>query len=95
MGMTAGTTALTILGWTPGLHSLISGRQLPCGCLVGTYETWGRDVVMIVDAHSDACHDEHHEPNAILQRCPTRHPVKDNSSRVPPQPANDVEVPHL
>lgn len=59
--------ARTILGWTPGLRTLVGGRVLPCGCLTGIYNTWTGDVVAIVDAPSDACPHAHCE-HAILWR---------------------------
>jgi hypothetical protein len=58
--------ARTILGWTPGLRNLVSGHVLPCGCLVGTYETWTRGVITIVDARGRRCGDDRHQANAIL-----------------------------
>lgn len=57
--------ARTILGWTPGLR-IISGGVLPCGCLAGTYETWSKDVVTIVDERGARCPHDLHQINAIL-----------------------------
>jgi hypothetical protein len=54
------------MGWTPGLRNLVSGGVLPCGCLVGTYETWTRRVITIVDERASACGDDRHQANAIL-----------------------------
>jgi hypothetical protein len=48
------------------LRNLVSGGVLPCGCLVGTYETWARRVITIVDERGHACHDDRHQANAIL-----------------------------
>jgi hypothetical protein len=62
----ARTRARTILGWTPGLRNLVSGTVLPCGCLVGTYETWTRSLITIVDERGRGCGDDHHQANAIL-----------------------------
>jgi hypothetical protein len=56
----------TILGWTPGLRTLVGGRVLPCGCLAGTYHTWGSQVVVILDAKDEACDDARHRHNAVL-----------------------------
>jgi hypothetical protein len=58
--------ARTILGWTPGLRSLVSGAVLPCGCLVGTYETWTQSLITIVDERGTECGDDRHQANAIL-----------------------------
>jgi hypothetical protein len=33
----------TFFGWSPGLRIGLAGRVLPCGCLVGSYETWHGD----------------------------------------------------
>jgi hypothetical protein len=35
----------------------ISGRVLPCGCLVGVYETYSNAVVATIDACGPACAD--------------------------------------
>ncbi|HET9362613.1 MAG TPA: hypothetical protein VFO58_22840 [Vicinamibacterales bacterium] len=56
----------TILGWTPGLRTLVSSGVLPCGCLAGTYETWTKQVVTIVDEKSSTCPHADHDKNAIL-----------------------------
>jgi hypothetical protein len=58
--------APTIAGWTPGVRTLVEGRVLPCGCLIGTYETWTRKLVTIVDARGDTCSDGAHAMNAIV-----------------------------
>jgi hypothetical protein len=55
----------TFLGWTPGLRSLVSGRVLPCGCLVGIYEARGGYLVEILDARGDGCTDRTHICNAV------------------------------
>ncbi len=33
----------TFFGWSPGLRITLGARALPCGCLVGSYETWEGD----------------------------------------------------
>ena len=35
----------------------LTGRVLPCGCLVGVYETYGGKVVGSIDARGAACDD--------------------------------------
>jgi hypothetical protein len=34
--------------------------RLPCGCLIGIYETYDGRVISIIDAHGDACTDRDH-----------------------------------
>jgi hypothetical protein len=58
--------AWTFLGWTPGLRSLIEGQTLPCGCLVGSYLTWGNQVVVLVDSQRATCGVARHRLNAVL-----------------------------
>ena len=45
----------------------LSGRVLPCGCLVGSYETWEGSVVDVLDAHDERCHEAAHADNAIVR----------------------------
>jgi hypothetical protein len=44
-----------------GILRGLSSRTLPCRCLVGVYETYGGEVVGIVDAKSDSCNVTAHE----------------------------------
>jgi hypothetical protein len=46
---------LTILGWSPTARCLLSGSRLPCGCAIGTYETWSGVIVTVVDHHAGQC----------------------------------------
>ena len=39
----------------------LSSRFLPCGCLVGVYETYDSEVVNILDARSSSCGDARHQ----------------------------------
>jgi hypothetical protein len=39
---------------------------MPCGCLVGAYQTWTGGVITIVDEHGSGCRDDRHQANAIL-----------------------------
>jgi hypothetical protein len=41
---------------------LLVSRPLPCGCLVGVYETYGGPTVSILDARGDRCPHETHRP---------------------------------
>ncbi|MCX6544059.1 MAG: hypothetical protein NTV05_06540 [Acidobacteria bacterium] len=38
----------------------LNSRRLPCGCLLGIYETYDGRVVSIVDARGEACRDGEH-----------------------------------
>ena len=45
----------------------LGGRMLPCGCLVGTYETYDGRVVTTVDVQSPSCGNPAHRPNQPLE----------------------------
>jgi hypothetical protein len=38
----------------------LDSRALPCGCLVGVYETYGSETVAIIDAKGSVCGDPTH-----------------------------------
>ena len=59
--------ARTILGWTPGIRTLVGGRMLSCGCLTGVYNTWDGEVVAIIDAPGDDCPHALHREHAIVE----------------------------
>jgi hypothetical protein len=61
-----GPTVLTFLGWTPGLRSLVAGRVLGCGCLVGAYETRAGAIIEVLDACGPVCPHAGHRQNAVL-----------------------------
>ncbi len=44
----------------------LGGRLLPCGCLVGRYETYTGATVWLVDAVAPDCHHPAHRPSAML-----------------------------
>lgn len=44
----------------------IGSRTLPCGCLVGLYETYDRQIVAIIDARCSSCADTKHVVDAII-----------------------------
>jgi hypothetical protein len=46
----------------------LGGRLLPCGCLVGRYETYSGRPVWILDAVAPSCDLPAHRPNAVLMR---------------------------
>ena len=58
--------APTIAGWTPGLRRLVEGRLLPCGCLIGIYETWTRVNVTIIEIPAESCGHSDHVSNTLL-----------------------------
>jgi len=57
----------TFFGWSPGLRITLNGRVLPCGCLVGRYETWRGDVVEVLDAHDNRCSERAHAQDSIVR----------------------------
>jgi hypothetical protein len=44
----------------------LGGRVLPCGCLVGVYETYRALVVAAIDATHPDCHDPRHIRHARI-----------------------------
>ena len=48
----------------------VSSRQLPCGCLVGVYETYEGEIVSIVDARRGSCVDPAHEEGKTVPNNP-------------------------
>ena len=40
----------------------LSSRRLPCGCVVGIYETYGAEIVTLVDSRDEACGRRDHVP---------------------------------
>lgn len=40
----------------------LSSRRMPCGCLVGIYETYDAEIVAVLDARGAACDDDRHVP---------------------------------
>ena len=40
----------------------LTSRHLPCGCVLGVYETYDGRVVSIVDVRGDRCENSRHEP---------------------------------
>ena len=44
----------------------LRSRLLPCGCVVGVYETYENEIVAVVDSRSENCpHDEHRPGHQI------------------------------
>jgi hypothetical protein len=46
----------------------IGSRSLPCGCLVGLYETYSGHVVALIDARGSTCIDQAHRVDARCDR---------------------------
>jgi hypothetical protein len=44
----------------------LSSRILPCGCLIGVYETYEGEIVGILDARNPACADPAHKLENIV-----------------------------
>jgi hypothetical protein len=44
----------------------VAGRVLPCGCLVGIYETYEGSVVATIDARGPRCPQAAHELHAVV-----------------------------
>lgn len=40
----------------------LTSRRLPCGCLVGIYETYQAEIVVVVDSRSESCDNHEHVP---------------------------------
>lgn len=48
----------------------LSSRLLPCGCIAGVYETYGGDVVTIIDAPGSSCPDGTHTDGNLIPALP-------------------------
>ena len=44
----------------------LSGRVLPCGCLVGVYETYGSGVIASIDVRGAQCDRADHRYHALV-----------------------------
>jgi hypothetical protein len=44
----------------------VGGRSLPCGCLVGIYETYDTKTIALVDARGPGCLDTAHRVDAAV-----------------------------
>jgi hypothetical protein len=44
----------------------VGSRTLPCGCLVGFYETYDIKTIAVVDARATGCSDPSHRVNATI-----------------------------
>lgn len=56
----------------------LTSHMLDCGCLVGVYETYGAEVVALVDVRGERCTNEWHRsglPVAVRDGEPDEEPV--------------------
>jgi hypothetical protein len=60
---------------------ILAGRRLPCGCLVGIYETYDGPIAQVVDERNRSCPDPTHRPGHILRDpLPDHHVPVDRST---------------
>ena len=50
----------------------LDSRTLPCGCLVGVYETYGSETVAIIDVKGSVCSDQAHRVDSHVEFSPER-----------------------
>ena len=48
------------------IHRGLSSRFLPCGCLVGIYETYDSETVAVLDVKSQSCADPTHRSGNVV-----------------------------
>ena len=58
----------------------LSSKFLPCGCLVGVYETYDSETVAVLDARSESCADAAHRNGNVI-------PLDEDTSTVQPTKA--------
>ncbi len=61
----------------------LGGRRLECGCLTGIYETYGGEVVEVLDWHADTCVHANHIKGGAIPGLP---PVISSRAPSAPQP---------
>jgi len=44
----------------------LSSRRLTCGCVVGIYETYGAEIVALIDSRERTCDRKEHAPGQQL-----------------------------
>jgi hypothetical protein len=54
----------------------LSSRRLPCGCLVGIYETYHAEVVVVLDSRGEACSNDEHVPGRRVNLQAASQPVE-------------------
>ena len=63
----------------------LGGRELPCGCLTGVYETYDGSIVWILDERGEACRQASHQPGHPVPEVPGADGSSDGSrDRFPP-----------
>ena len=45
----------------------LDSRALPCGCLVGVYETYGSETVAIIDVKGSVCCEQTHRVDSHVE----------------------------
>jgi len=55
----------------------LKGRTLACGCVAGAYETYGGEIVWILDERGPACENSGHEDGQPLEDTPDETPISD------------------
>ncbi|HTM05471.1 MAG TPA: hypothetical protein VL173_18305 [Vicinamibacterales bacterium] len=60
------TQLISLLGWTPRVQAFMGSRVLECGCVTGTYDTWRKERVEVIDWRSDRCTNDEHRENRVL-----------------------------
>jgi hypothetical protein len=68
----------------------LGSRVLPCGCLVGLYETYGGAVVGLVDGVDATCQDPHHRLDATVPATDGAQSAGDQESNAGPPVADRV-----
>jgi hypothetical protein len=51
----------------------LSSRFLWCGCLVGVYETYGGEIVAVIDVRGRTCAEPEHVPDRQVQLSDEHH----------------------
>lgn len=51
----------------------LGSRRLPCGCVVGIYETYRAQIVALVDARAEMCGSSEHVPGRPINLEEPRH----------------------
>jgi hypothetical protein len=66
------------------LLRLLTGQLLPCGCLVGIYETYDARVIASIDARGHACGEHHlHQTLSSARTPPDRRPDDTRADEAP------------
>jgi hypothetical protein len=63
----------------------LNSHQLPCGCLLGVYETYDGLIVRLFDAISDTCGNPGHRPGTIVPSEPADVRIGAGDADTPPR----------